>query len=307
MAILRKVALALAFTLICNAAGAAATRYDSMFVFGDSYSDTGFGYVDGNGPTAVAYMAQNLGIPFTYAGAPNSFRKGLNFAVSGAQTGSSPGIELKTGEYLGYGMLNQICDFQRLLQGGWVSFNPATTLFFIAGGLNDRNIASAETVTNITEQFEALYSVGARHFELALLPTQIPPFTAVATRLNPVYESLVPQLQDKLPGSHIRLSGWGTFYDAILLDPAKYGFTNTTDTCAGRELFNQYGAPCATPDTYFYYHSGHPSTAAHKIVGKMLSDEVVAAAASEPDDRDADHPDRGAEHPASLLCSLPRR
>lgn len=32
-----------------------------MYVFGDSYSDTGAGYVDGDGPTAVAYLARKLG------------------------------------------------------------------------------------------------------------------------------------------------------------------------------------------------------------------------------------------------------
>ena len=32
-----------------------------MYVFGDSYSDIGEGYLDGNGPTAVAYLAQHLG------------------------------------------------------------------------------------------------------------------------------------------------------------------------------------------------------------------------------------------------------
>jgi len=31
------------------------TRYSRLYVFGDSYSDIGAGYIDGNGPTAVAY------------------------------------------------------------------------------------------------------------------------------------------------------------------------------------------------------------------------------------------------------------
>ena len=32
------------------------TRYSRLYVFGDSYSDIGAGYIDGNGPTAVAYL-----------------------------------------------------------------------------------------------------------------------------------------------------------------------------------------------------------------------------------------------------------
>ncbi len=31
-----------------------------LYVFGDSYSDIGEGYLDGNGPTAVAYFADHL-------------------------------------------------------------------------------------------------------------------------------------------------------------------------------------------------------------------------------------------------------
>ena len=31
-----------------------------MYVFGDSYSDIGEGYLDGNGPTSVAYLADRL-------------------------------------------------------------------------------------------------------------------------------------------------------------------------------------------------------------------------------------------------------
>jgi hypothetical protein len=61
--------------------------YTMLYVFGDSYSDSGSGYVDGNGPTSVVSLAQRLGIPLTYYGDPCSTGKGLNFAVSAAQTG----------------------------------------------------------------------------------------------------------------------------------------------------------------------------------------------------------------------------
>ncbi len=80
-------------TLCFNSAGAEEqqTRFDRLYAFGDSYSDSGAGYVDGGGPTAVVYMARALGIPFTWAGAADSKGKGLNFAVSAARTGSGSG------------------------------------------------------------------------------------------------------------------------------------------------------------------------------------------------------------------------
>ena len=45
-----------------------AAPYTQLYVFGDSYSDSGSGYLDTNGPTAVAYLAEHLDIPFTYYG-----------------------------------------------------------------------------------------------------------------------------------------------------------------------------------------------------------------------------------------------
>ena len=256
---------------------ATATPYDRLYVFGDSYSDTGAGYVDTNGPTAVAYLARDLGIPFTYAGDPNATRnESLNFAVSGASTGSGTGTRID-GALLGYGMMNQVQDFTNLVHAGSVSFNPATTLFFLEGGLNDSSLPTSTVLANLTGEAEQLYALGARHFEVTLLPAQVPAFGAVATRLNPAYQNqLLPALQADLVGAEVRLSNWGPFYDDIILNPSKYGFTNVTDLCAGRAIFGEDTTPCATPDTYFYYHASHPSTDAHRVVGDELYQEILA-------------------------------
>jgi phospholipase/lecithinase/hemolysin len=80
-------------------------------------------------------------------------------------------------------------------------------------------------------------------------------------------------LQD-LSAAEIRLSRWGMLFDAVLQHPDRYGISNTTDACAGREIFDQNATPCAKPETYFYYHQGHPSTATHRAVGEMLYEEM---------------------------------
>src|ERR1700744_3366568 len=92
--------------------------YTMLYVFGDSYSDSGAGYVDTDGPTAVVYLAQSLGIAFTYNGDSNSAGKGLNFAVSGASSGEGAGRSLPTGGTLGFGMKNQIENFVRYCKSG---------------------------------------------------------------------------------------------------------------------------------------------------------------------------------------------
>ena len=48
-------ALAIVSPLLAQSAATSAptTRYSRLYVFGDSYSDIGAGYIDGNGPTAA--------------------------------------------------------------------------------------------------------------------------------------------------------------------------------------------------------------------------------------------------------------
>ena len=41
-------------------------------------------------------------------------------------------------------------------------------------------------------------------------------------------------------------------------------------------IFDQDPTPVGDPATYFFYHAGHPSTAAHRIVGKKLFEEIAA-------------------------------
>jgi phospholipase/lecithinase/hemolysin len=269
----------LAITLICSAflttAVAKMTKpapITRMYVFGDSYSDIGEGYLDGNGPTAVAYFAQRLGFNLVPANATNIASQSLDFAISGAQTGSGAGG--KVGAVLiGYGMRNQVDDFAAKVNAHAIDFDPQTTLFYIAGGLNDRNLTNATTVANLSGEIKTLYGLGARRFAVALLPTAIPNFSAVGKRLNPDLARIPNQLAPQLAGSQITLSRWGHFYDEVILHPAQYGIQNTTDACAGRAIFHQDATPCGDPGTYFYYHSGHPSTAAHKIVGDKLYEE----------------------------------
>ncbi len=213
-------------TLIAQVAPTPATNahpYTMLYVFGDSYSDSGAGYVDGNGPTAVVYLAQRLGLPFTYYGDPGSTGKGLNFAVSGAQTGDGPGRRFPTGPFLGFGMKNQIENFVQFSKMGMIpKIDPADTMFFFAGGLNDGSTPEGFTRTNIESEIETLYGLGARRFMVAILPTKIPQFAAAGTRLNPELEKIPGEEQAKHPDIRIANSQWGAFFDEVITNPQKY-------------------------------------------------------------------------------------
>lgn len=247
--------------------------YDQLFVFGDSYSDTGAGYVDGNGPTAVWYMAKDLGIDLVIPGKAKPGAS-VNFAVSGARTDGGLGRMEAHGEILGYGMTLQVGQFRELLQAGLITFDPKRTMFYFAGGLNDRALAPEVSAANEEAEIETLYALGARRFMVAVLPEKIPQFAVQGTRINPALRAIPAEMKRRHPDIQIATSNWGGYFDQIMTNSAKFGLTNITDSCAGRQLHNEDTTPCATPEKYFFYHDGHPSTRTHELAGKMLADEA---------------------------------
>jgi cholinesterase len=280
---MRRICLAIVVILtIFSVRGEAADRpYSMLYVFGDSYSDSGAGYIDSNGPTAVVYLAQRLNIPFTWFGDPNSKGKGLNFAVSGARSGAGQGTRYEHGELLSRGMQNQVADFASLVKDGTVKFDPERTMFYFAGGLNDRGLPDGATVANIEGEIETLYRLGARRFMIAFLPTKIPSFATAGTSFNPQLSKIPADMRAKHSDIRISNSNWGPFFDEVMEHPAKYGITDTSSTCAGRALKNEDPAPCASPETHYFYHQGHPSTAVHKAVGDMLYAEAINSGSAE--------------------------
>jgi phospholipase/lecithinase/hemolysin len=248
--------------------------YTALYVFGDSYSDTGAGFPYADGPTAIAYLAQRLAIPFTWYGAPDAKNKSLNFAVSAAKTGSNPGQREAPNALFALGMKNQVDEFAALLKSGQLHFDPAQTLFFLAGGLNDRGTPPGYTRLNEEAEIDTLYALGAHRFMVALLPTQIPAFASAGTAFNPEIARIPTEEQAKHPDIRIALSNWGLFFDQVITHPAAYGLTDTTTPCATLTL-----APdqphCASPETHFYYFTAHPSTAAHRAVASLLYTESL--------------------------------
>jgi len=249
--------------------------YTALYVFGDSYSDTGAGFPYADGPTAVAYLAQYLNIPFSYYGAPDFTAKSLNFAVSAAKTGSDPGLRETPTALFRLGMKNQVDEFAALLHSGEIKFDPAQTMFFLAGGLNDRGSSPGYTLANLEAEIDTLYALGARRFMVALLPTKIPAFASAGAQFNPELARIPADARAKHPDIRIANSDWGPYLDEVITHPAKYGLTDTTTPCAGLPALTPTQPHCSSPQTHFYYYTAHPSTAAHRAVGDMLYTEAL--------------------------------
>jgi hypothetical protein len=215
-----------------------------------------------------------MGLPIVPSTAPDASGKSLVFAVSGAQTGEGGGRRIKDAR-LGYGMVNQVRDFAARVTSGEIRFDPDTTLFFLAGGLNDGRRETSATLANLRDELKTLRELGGRHFTIARLPTKIPQFAAVGQRLTPAYEQFVRE-EAAAAKIDLWLNGWGAAFDDVMEHPAAYGIVNTTHPCAGRAIFDQNPAPACDPATFFFYHDGHPSTAVHRIVGRKLFEEIQA-------------------------------
>lgn len=69
---------------------ARAVDINDLFVFGDSYSDTGAYVKLTNGETAVWYLAQEFGITLTTSKTADPGTDGVNFAQSGARVYVGP-------------------------------------------------------------------------------------------------------------------------------------------------------------------------------------------------------------------------
>lgn len=301
-------ALTVAIVVTGLAAGqAAAATYDSVFIFGASESDSGniYALTNGamppsppyaqrysNGPVAVEYMTQAFGIPLTYSENRAAGNQSLNFAIGGSLTDTRNNVPALGN---GYGILNQVNDFQARVSSGSLTFNPATTLFLIIGGGNDilrvgffgTDPASVvpNAVGSVTSEVQTLVGLGAQHVAVSTInnigslpvaqPARVEQYGQLSENLNTAYRSLAASLTGSLAADVFALER-GAILDEIIANFRNYGFTNATGTCVTS------AAVCANPDEYVFWDSVHVTTAVHRIVGQQLAGLLTPTSVPEP-------------------------
>lgn len=222
---------------------AASAKNDTIYIFGDSLSDTGNDivltkaqgispaippsesphrtYYKGrfsNGPVSVEYLWRLLKSNNDAVLTPFLSKKGLkleggiNFAFGGSTSGY---VNQTPGGFFVPGALGQVELFRTALKG---KKPQAEALYVVWTGANDYVLGAtkqpAEVVANITKTIETLFSLGARNFLVANLPdlglapivqAEGPEFSHLTQEHNALLDGSLNTMATRLHGAKIIL------------------------------------------------------------------------------------------------------
>ncbi|MGE5320321.1 MAG: SGNH/GDSL hydrolase family protein [Hyphomicrobiaceae bacterium] len=292
----------LAFLL--SAAQVWATPYTGLYAFGDSLSDAGSSpsavlsiykllggncdpyhpcppYYDGrysNGPVAVERLADSI---LPGGGTPANF---FDFAVAGSTTGignfGDGGTAGSSGAYGLPGMYQQVGSYLTM-SGGTADPNA---LYFMWGGANDFLTLDSPIIAaqNIAAYVGELATAGATHILVPNLPDLgLTPFAqsaglqtqahAFSTVFDATLAFQLGNLSQLFPATRIVQFDTYSFLNDVVLNPAKYGLSNSQDACLTSLL---PVALCANPDSYLFWDGFHPTTAADAIIATAFARAV---------------------------------
>lgn len=307
--------LLLTAVLVLASSPASAGPISALYVFGDSLSDNGNlsaiaeaivpgpgptipapPYAPGrasNGPLAVEYLAQSLGLAPLLPAAVG----GTNFAVIGAATGPVPlpgapgttadnssallGLPLPVPTGISTGQLAQFF----AMQSGPID---PDALFVIWGGPNDVFINPSEATavqaaSNIGTAVDTLYAAGARRFLVPNMPDLglAPGAGADALALTQLTLLFNTQLagnlatREGLPDMQLTPFDAFALFNAMVMNPALYGLTNIDDACVQGNVLSAVRV-CGLDDEagYLFWDDAHPTTVGHKVLGGGFAEAI---------------------------------
>ena len=297
---------------------AIAAKFDALYVFGDSLSDTGntFAATQGqipvprvnnsnrpayfqgrfsNGLNWVDYFGSQINQPgltptpfVTLLANPNTVpTDGVNFALGGAQTGivsSFPGFQDNIPGVLGQvGLLKQN-----------LPVDP-NALYSVFGGANDYfsgNTNVNQIVQNLTNSISSLAQEGAKNFLVFNLPSLgDSPFgkrLGVPDQLNQLTQahnqqlaSAISNLRTSNPDLNIYSVDIDSLFKTVRSTPAKFGFKDVTNPCVTGN-FLQVANVCENPDDFLFFDDVHPSSRAHNLIAQAALTAVNGKTIPEP-------------------------
>lgn len=261
-------------TLLAMTSLASASPFSSVFVYGDSLSDTGNIYAASggtipmsppyykgrfsNGILAPEYLAAALHAPLT------------SFAWGGATTGignsGDGGTQTSFGMFGLPGMKTQVATTLGSIPPALIP----TSLFVVWGGPDDFISGGTvqQGVTDVLTIVGALQLAGAQHIlvpgmpDLGLTPAYFgdPSATAFSFAFD-------QGLRANLPKGATYFDTFG-FMHLVVNHPGVYGFTNVTSPCLVGLT------PCANQNQYLFWDDLHPTTAADRILAGQFASAV---------------------------------
>lgn len=276
------------------------SQYNSMYIFGDSLSDTGnLASVTGNfpppyymnrisnGPLAVDVLAAQLGLNADASLHLIGPAIGNNYAVAGAYANGDDIIDLN----------NQVLMFHA--NHGYMA--PSDALYVILIGGNDIRLArdnpqpaTAKTAViaaaaRVRQAIMSLAQSGARSFlvinapniglipETSLLADALnqPKLIKRARKLSQLYRvALHAAIGDLAHKHHLQITEFDLFkfFNKLLRKADRYGFTNATDACFSSETFS-FHPECnfgLNFDAFVFFDEIHPTARVNAIVGEAF-------------------------------------
>ncbi|MBD2090781.1 SGNH/GDSL hydrolase family protein [Microcoleus sp. FACHB-1515] len=255
------------------------TAAQSIYVFGDSLSDTGnlFSrtgqptrpYVNGRFSNGLLWddrLANQLQLTLTPVTqmAAGETAASINFAFGGATTGVD-----QTRDRLG--LQQQVALFREQQSGR--AANP-NAVYLVWAGANDylsgRSTDAAEPIANLRSAIETLIAAGARHLVVGNLPPlgQLPAtrdrdsagvLDRLTTSHNQQVAALVAEMEQR-DGVTARLLEVNDLFERAIA--GEFDFTNVTEAC----LDSQRGTICPNPNQYLFWDGIHPTSAAHERI-----------------------------------------
>lgn len=280
-----------------------AKDYDNIYIFGDSFSDSGnvFNATNGiippsqtyfngrfsNGPIWVDYLASDLGLTLNLKN---------NFAFGGATTGteniglpSLPGLQQQINSFVSA----QTAD-PNALYIIWAGTNDYLSYFF--GGVPN----PTNTVGNLSAELTSLVADGARDIMVVNLPDlgKLPfanfdsqrsnLFNTFSSTHNSSLDTTLKSLRQQLsPDINIIELNVNSLFDKVIAAPDKFGFSNVTTSCISKDLsvvpidVRAQKVLC-NPEKFLFWDEVHPTTTTHKLIGELAFSALEPVAVPEP-------------------------
>jgi phospholipase/lecithinase/hemolysin len=277
---------------------AQANPISTIYAFGDSLSDAGnvkavlgypsAPYVNGhftNGQVWVQDLAASLGLAPLSA----SLAGGNDFAVGGAQSGTSPVHTASVGD-----LPSQLAAFHtahaaadpNALYTLWIGGDDARAILASNPSSAQAAVDIATSVGNIDLAISTLAGYGAKNVlvvtvpDLSKTPEAIstgPLGVAAASALSASFDNLlvngstmagIPSLAGlaTLDSLNLKVLDSYSIIDGIVAQPAPFGFTDVTDPCLVGAVNFAGGSVCANPNQFLFWDYIHPTAVGHSIV-----------------------------------------